>query len=71
MLAQRHRTGALAGGAESEIFEAFAKHGDDYAARKACFAQLEDVVMEDAGHMMHHDQPEQLAQIVEAFLAPE
>jgi pimeloyl-ACP methyl ester carboxylesterase len=56
-------------GADSEIFKACARHADDYAARKACFAQLEEVVMADAGHMVHHDQPEKLASIVEEFLA--
>jgi pimeloyl-ACP methyl ester carboxylesterase len=56
-------------GADSEIFKGFAKHAADYAARKASFAQLEEVVMQNAGHMMHHDQPEQLAKIVEGFLA--
>jgi carboxypeptidase C (cathepsin A) len=25
--------------------------------------------MIDAGHMLHHDQPERLAQLIEAFLA--
>lgn len=55
-------------GTESEIFKGFEKYADDYAARKACFAKLEEVVLRDAGHMMHHDQPEKLAEIVEDFL---
>jgi pimeloyl-ACP methyl ester carboxylesterase len=25
--------------------------------------------MDDVGHMLHHDQPEQLAAMIEAFLA--
>jgi pimeloyl-ACP methyl ester carboxylesterase len=25
-------------------------------------------VIQDAGHMLHHDQPEQLARMIEAFL---
>jgi pimeloyl-ACP methyl ester carboxylesterase len=29
---------------------------------------LRTVVIEDAGHMMHHDQPAVLAQHIEAFL---
>ena len=29
------------------------------------------VVVEDAGHMLHHDQPEQVARLLEDFLAPE
>ncbi len=30
--------------------------------------QLQTARLEDAGHMLHHDQPQQLARIVEAFL---
>jgi pimeloyl-ACP methyl ester carboxylesterase len=26
-------------------------------------------MMEDAGHMLHHDQPEKLARLIETFLA--
>jgi pimeloyl-ACP methyl ester carboxylesterase len=26
-------------------------------------------VIEDAGHMLHHDQPEQLTQLIEDFLS--
>ncbi len=26
-------------------------------------------VVQDAGHMLHHDQPGQVAQLIEAFLA--
>ena len=29
------------------------------------------VVVEDAGHMLHHDQPEQVARLLEDFLTPE
>jgi pimeloyl-ACP methyl ester carboxylesterase len=30
--------------------------------------QLEIVRVEDAGHMLHHDQPQQLAELIERFL---
>jgi len=30
-------------------------------------AKAEIAVIEDAGHMLHHDQPEQLAQLIEDF----
>jgi pimeloyl-ACP methyl ester carboxylesterase len=40
----------------------------DLQARKACFANLTEQVVEGAGHMMHHDQPEALAALLEAFL---
>ena len=39
-----------------------------YEERLAAFQTLVDVqVVEDAGHNVHHDQPEQLAEIIEAF----
>ena len=41
----------------------------DLAARRACFASIEAHVVADAGHMLHHDQPEQLAHLIQAYLA--
>jgi len=41
----------------------------DLAQRKACFARLEAQVIADAGHMLHHDQPQRLAVVIEDFLA--
>jgi pimeloyl-ACP methyl ester carboxylesterase len=55
-------------GAASDIYRGFRKNQSDYAARKGCFAKLEEVVLADAGHMMHHDRPEALARIIEDFL---
>jgi pimeloyl-ACP methyl ester carboxylesterase len=40
-----------------------------YAARIAAIAQVERLWIADAGHMLHHDQPEQLAVAIERFLA--
>jgi pimeloyl-ACP methyl ester carboxylesterase len=31
--------------------------------------QVQIVRIEEAGHMMHHDQPEQLAALIEGFIA--
>jgi pimeloyl-ACP methyl ester carboxylesterase len=42
---------------------------EDLAARKACFQRLTERVIPDSGHMLHHDQPEKLAQAIEEFLA--
>ncbi len=36
--------------------------------RKQAFRNLSEILLEDCGHMMHHDQPERLAAIIEAFL---
>ena len=47
-------------------------HGDtpaQLAERKAAFRDFREATIDDCGHMMHHDQPEQLAALVEAFLA--
>lgn len=42
---------------------------EDVQARKAMFRNLREVLIPDAGHMLHHDQPELLARAIEAFLA--
>lgn len=37
--------------------------------RMACLAKVTPKMMPEAGHMLHHDQPEMLARMIEAFLA--
>ena len=39
------------------------------AERRAAFRDLLYDRVEDAGHMLHHDQPEAVAALIEAFLA--
>ena len=49
----------------------FARHQitpEDYAARKDCFRNRTECTLADAGHMLHHDQPERLAVLIEEFL---
>jgi pimeloyl-ACP methyl ester carboxylesterase len=41
---------------------------EELAERRAAFRNLQHVTLSDAGHMLHHDQPEQLARAIEAFL---
>ena len=41
----------------------------DYHERLKNVADARVAVVHDAGHMLHHDQPEQLARLIEAFLA--
>jgi pimeloyl-ACP methyl ester carboxylesterase len=55
-------------GAESKIPERMKLSSADLAERKACFRHLTERVIPDAGHMIHHDQPERLAEIIEEFL---
>ena len=43
-------------------------HERDIAERRAAFRHLEHVTVPDAGHMLHHDQPEAVARLVERFL---
>jgi pimeloyl-ACP methyl ester carboxylesterase len=58
-------------GAESAYIAEFLPDPADQAARKACFANLREVTMADAGHMLHYDQPKALARLLEGFLAGE
>jgi pimeloyl-ACP methyl ester carboxylesterase len=44
------------------------KSGDeDLAERRAAYANLTEVKLEDCGHMLHHDQPQRLAQVLDEF----
>jgi pimeloyl-ACP methyl ester carboxylesterase len=40
------------------------------AERRAAFKDLRQVTVPDAGHMLHHDQPWQVARLIADFLAP-
>lgn len=42
---------------------------DEYKARFKAFPDWREKLIEDAGHMVHHDQPEQVAALIEAFCA--
>lgn len=42
---------------------------EQLAERKGAFRDFTEAWLEDCGHMMHHDQPEQLAAMIESFLA--
>ena len=41
---------------------------EDFEARLALVPDLQREVLNNAGHMLHHDQPEALAKVLEAFL---
>jgi len=58
----------LVSGKDSFFAGWFKDHPEDLAERKAAFADRRDVELENAGHMMHHDQPERLARVIEEFL---
>ena len=56
-------------GKDSHIRAWLKDHPEQLAERKAAFRDLREVELEDCGHMMHHDQPEKLAKLIEDFLS--
>jgi len=55
-------------GEASQTRARFRIAGAELEERKRCFANLATRTLADAGHMVHHDQPERLARMVEEFL---
>jgi pimeloyl-ACP methyl ester carboxylesterase len=41
---------------------------EQHAERRAAFRDLAYVVVKDAGHMLHHDRPEEVARLIQDFL---
>ena len=58
----------LVSGKRSHIVAWLKDHPEELAQRKAAFTDFREVELDDAGHMMHHDQPRRLAEVIEAFL---
>ena len=58
----------LVSGKLSEIPARMKDTPEQFAERKGAFRDRREVELEDAGHMMHHDQPEKLARLIEDFL---
>ena len=42
---------------------------DEFRERFRAFPDFREVTVDDAGHMLHHDQPQVVAQLIEEFLA--
>jgi pimeloyl-ACP methyl ester carboxylesterase len=40
----------------------------DIAERRSAFKSLRFHTVQNAGHMLHHDQPEEVAKLIEEFL---
>jgi len=55
-------------GAESDVTGWIKDTPEQWAERKAAFRNLREAVIPGAGHMLHHDQPEALARVLEPFL---
>jgi len=54
--------------AESETMKRMRLTPGELAERRAAFKDLKYHSLPDAGHMLHHDQPEPLARLIESFL---
>jgi pimeloyl-ACP methyl ester carboxylesterase len=55
-------------GADSQSLKWLRLDAAAYETRKTCFATLVSRTIPDAGHMLHHDQPQRLAAAIEEFL---
>jgi pimeloyl-ACP methyl ester carboxylesterase len=60
----------LVSGKDSHILAWLNDAPEEVAERKKAFRDLRDVELEDCGHMMHHDQPRLLAELMEDFIPP-
>jgi len=54
-------------GRQSWVVRDFATRPGDWEARRACFSDVAETWIENADHMLHHDQPAEVARIIEAF----
>ena len=61
----------LVAGKQSEMRARMKDTPQQLAERKAAFADRREIELDDCGHMMHHDQPERLARVIEEFLGGE
>ena len=55
--------------AESTTLKRLGLDGTQHAERRDAFPNLRYQTVSDAGHMLHHDQPKAVAQLIEEFLA--
>jgi len=55
--------------AESKTLKQIGITSGDYAERRAVLKRMRYATVQDAGHMLHHDQPETVARLIEDFLA--
>ncbi|MBK7324861.1 MAG: hypothetical protein IPI89_01580 [Propionivibrio sp.] len=50
-----------------DLVKQFADRPDDYRERMACFSQVEERLIDNCGHNLHHDQPEIIANLLDDF----
>jgi pimeloyl-ACP methyl ester carboxylesterase len=56
-------------GEEWDALKSYGPNAGQLIERRAAFPRLQHVSIPESGHMLHHDQPEALARVIEAFLA--
>ena len=56
-------------GRDSAVIKKQLSDPDEYRARRDCFARRREVVIDDCGHNIHHDQPQRLAGLLDEFFA--
>jgi pimeloyl-ACP methyl ester carboxylesterase len=54
--------------ADSDTLKRIGLDAAQHAERRGAFRNLRYASVPDAGHMLHHDQPEQVARLLEEFL---
>ena len=65
----RAGSNGLIGAAESFVKKWLSQGEYTLAQRQSVWRDLRYVEIAEAGHMLHHDQPEAVAKVVESFLA--
>ncbi len=55
-------------GAESGTARRMKLAPEELAQRRAAFRDVRHAIVPDAGHMLHHDQPRAVAEVIEEFL---
>ena len=56
-------------GRESPVMKSHLADPDDYKARCDCFTKVQEVVIGNCGHNIHHDQPQELARELDEFFS--
>jgi pimeloyl-ACP methyl ester carboxylesterase len=54
--------------ADSDTLKRIGLDAAQHAERRAAFRRLRHATVSDAGHMLHHDQPDEVARLIEEFL---
>lgn len=57
-------------GRQSWIVRDYAARPGDWETRRAAFADVREAWIDEADHMLHHDQPDQVARLIDDFLGP-